>query len=321
MSELLNMYPVLNDSKIADMNYECQSLEFGYTDNYEEYPLSLEDRSGLSQNFTAKLFDPRCAWSSDTCNLIIKKRSSFGDVSMLFGQDGIAPKNASLGIALSWISTGSEHRGIIPFGEIKADDDLLTYELDYTFKNGLIKGSIILQTVIYLMKAGNRSKNEIHLANQTGTVLGILDQCEIYIDGSGSIFPISTVNEPGKPLWYVYYESMDPLQDKFEEENVEIRINIAHHNYEQLKIDTSLKESPLFLEIISSALMIIIYATKDCLDTEWENVISGQGFERGSIAEAIYYFVNKHQWDVSNPVALSKSIHLFFDKNLPEGSL
>ena len=112
-----------------------------------------------------------------------------------------------------------------------------------------------------------------------------------------------------------YNETADAMQDKFESENVEIRLNKAHPNYDALKIETSMVESPLFLEVISSALMVIVESAKESLGEDWDTVLSGTGFESGSIAEAIYYFVTRLQWDISSPAKLLASIKEFFEKS------
>ena len=158
-------------------------------------------------------------------------------------------------------------------------------------------------------------ESEKYFAQQTGTILGILEQEEFFIDGNGSVFPIAVIDAPGKALWNVYYnDTADPMQDKFESENVEIRLNKAHPNYDMLKIDSSMIESPLFIEVLSSALMVIVESVKESAGEEWENILEGTGFETGSIAEAVYYFITRLQWDVSSPSKTSASIKEFFEK-------
>lgn len=116
-------------------------------------------------------------------------------------------------------------------------------------------------------------------------------------------------------MWNVYYnDASDPMQDKFESENVEIRLNKAHPNYDALKIESSMIESPLFIEVLSSALMVIVESVKESAGEDWENILEGTGFETGSIAEAVYYFITRLQWDISSPSKTSASIKDFFEK-------
>ena len=322
MSEIFNLYPVLDDVRHSMLSYSSESPEFSYVEDYEYYPLQLEEKNETPFSFSAQLRDPRCVWYPDSHNLIIKKSCTLQNPGSLFGPEGLVARNAVIGIAINWISTKSDQRGVIPFGEITASSESCLFTVEKTFEKSLLKGSLQLQTILYLKKSGKPQDDERLLANSSGTILGTLDNCEIFIDGSGSVFPILTVHIPGKPLWWVVYdEAADPLQDAFDEENVEILLNTAHPHYSALKIGESLKDSPLFLEVISSALMIIINTARESLGSDWENVLSGHGFAHGSIAEAIYYFVSKLQWDISSSIALSNSIREFFDKNLQGGLL
>ena len=315
MSELFSPYPLLSSKHFQLLGYVADKPSFGYVENFEEFPLTLEVSNDGVTAFSGKINEPRCSWYPDTHNLKIFRSFRITSAYCLFGDGGIAPSDAVIGIALRWISSKSDERGIVPFGEITRVDAGSTYTVDYTFDRGRLKGSLKLQTILYLKDPKTPRASEAYFAQQPGTILGVLDQSEIYIDGNGSVFPVVVIDEPGKPLWDVYYnDTVDALQDKFESENVAIRLNKAHPNYDVLKIENSLIESPLFLEVLSSALMVIVEAVKDSLGEDWDNVLAGTGFESGSIAEAIYYFTTRLQWDVSSPTKLSVSIREFFEK-------
>ena len=323
MSASFNLYPVLTNEQISAAIPSPSSITFYYFDNGAEQALTLENKTDNDFNFSADLQDPRCNWYAEDYDLYMERTLRVEDSSLWFGKNGVVPENATIGIAQQWISVKTEMRGIIPMGEIHNGDKNLEFLVDHVFKQKTIKGSLVLKTIIYLKDAGSPSKDENIFCSQTGTILGEIDCCEIFIDGNGSVFPIATINDPNQPLWTVYYdESADPMQDAFDHEHVEVRLNQAHPCYDQLKIESSLKDSPLFLEVISSALMIIIDSAKESLGPDWDNVVSGsQTFEHGSIAEAISYFVTKLDWDISSPSKLAQSIHSFFDANLQGGLL
>lgn len=317
MKNTFNMYPVLTQEMIENISLRTDSFEFSYSEDYEIFPLELNEHNGTEESFSAKLHDPRCVWYPDSNNLIIRKSGVIENTEALFGPYGIAASDAVIGVAIVWSSTKSQQRGIIPCGHFVKTTRKFEFASEYRFEKSTIKGSVLLQLVIYLKKSGTLLPDEMHLNNTSGTVYGILQQCEIFIDGNGSVFPISTVNEPGKPLWWVYFDSAaDPLNDSFDEENVEIRLNRAHPSFDSLKIDLSLKESPLFIEVLSSALVLIIDSVKETLGSGWESILESQEFAHGSIAEAVYYFIHKLEWDISSPSALSRSIHTYFDKQL-----
>lgn len=322
MSTTFNMYPTLTDEMFAKLRYIPGELVLLYKEGHDHFPLALENRNGDDFAFCAELRDPRCEWYPEKYNLLLRKTFSVIDASPLFGAGGIVPASAVIGVAVRWISSKSEHRGIVCCGELVAGTTNTDFHYEQSFDRNTIKGSVLLETVLYLKSTGVITKEEQHLAQQTGTILGVLDSCEMFVDGNGSIFPVATVNDSTKPLWWVYYdEACDPLQDPFEEEYVEIRLNRAHPAFELLKIDGSLKDSPLFLEVISSALLVIVDSVKESLGEDWTAVLSGQGFANGSIAEAIHYFVVKLQWDTSSTARLAQSIRKFFDDNLKGGTL
>lgn len=323
MSDVFNMYPVLTKEKIDQAGIMLSPISCFYTDADEMLGLTVEAQTEISDNYTAQVSDPKCIWDIGLHELGVRKEIGAKDFSVWFGPDGVAAKNATLGLALQWISVKSDQRGVIPFAKVKSKDVNRSFVADTVFEKNILKGSLILQTVVYLVDAGTPSDEEAYLCTQTGTVLGTIDRCELFLEGNGSVFPIATINDPDKPLWTVYYdESADPMEDLFDKDHVEIRLNKAHPHYDQLRIESSLKESPLFLEVISSALMIIITSVKESLGTEWANVVSGQGeYNYGSIAEAVSYFITKLEWDISSATKLAQSIHSFFDNNLKGGNL
>lgn len=315
MSESFSPYPVLGDVQYTAIGYASDCPSFSYLENFEEFPLQLETTGGAFSNHNGKISDPRCTWYPSTHGLTVRKTCRMAAAYHLFGEGGIAASTAIIGIALRWISSKSDERGVVPFGTITKADSATSFNVDCVFERGTLRGSLKLQTILYLKDAGMPKESEKYFAQQTGTILGILEQEEFFIDGNGSVFPIAVIDAPGKALWNVYYnDTADPMQDKFESENVEIRLNKAHPNYDMLKIDSSMIESPLFIEVLSSALMVIVESVKESAGEEWENILEGTGFETGSIAEAVYYFITRLQWDVSSPSKTSASIKEFFEK-------
>lgn len=200
--------------------------------------LQLESTGGTFSNHNGKISDLRCSWYPSTHGLTVRKTCRLAAAYHLFGEGGIASSTATIGIALRWISSKSNERGVVPFGTITKADSAKSFDVDYVFERGTLKGSLKLQTILYLKDAGTPKESEKYFAQQTGTILGVLEQEEFFVDGNGSVFPIAVIDAPGKALWNVYYnDASDPMQDKFESENVEIRLNKAHPNYDALKIE------------------------------------------------------------------------------------
>ena len=314
MSSVLNLFPSLTKEQLVSAFPSPPVLSFAYEDTSCHH-LILEYDSDRSRN--AVLKDPRCEWLPEKHDLMITVAIDLKDIHTWFGMDCMFPEKTILGLALQWSSTKSDIRGTIPIGDINAKSSHKSYSVSHVFPKGTIKGSLSFKTIVYVKNAPKTNKVLTIPAYPSGTIIGEIYPSEIFIDGNGSLFPIVTVNEPKKPLWYVYFDCTDPCEDAFDGEHVEIRLNQSHPCYDLLQdADTSVL-SPLFLEVLSSALVVIVNSAKDAIGAEWSNAISGKlQCKPGSIAEAIYYFVNKLEWNVTDTSKLSESIHLFIDSNL-----
>lgn len=205
-------------------------------------------------------------WSADKFNLRLKRTVALKNFKKLFGADGIACKNATLGVSVIWTSPDSRQRGSKPIMEIHApaemssetqDHSFLEGELEIEFPRARLRGEIDFSIVLYISKAGTPAEDENHLANEEGFVLGEFDSFILKIDGNGSLFPVFEVYEQDQPLWYVRCDWTDPVSDLFSE-TVSININKAHKNYKYIDRTQKTFCSQLLVEVMSSALCCII---------------------------------------------------------------
>ena len=216
MSEILNLYPTLDESGVNKAGISIQQTELSYRDDNDYYPINIEVENGDDKKYIAVLKDERCVWYPETHNLIVHKAGTITHPDTLFGSNGIVAHDSVIGVAAIWSSKKSDLHGTIQYGEFSLTSKPYSFDRNYTFERSILRGSLKYKLVLYLKKSGNPYPEEMHLANQTGTVLGVLEECELYVDGSGSIFPISTVNEEGKPLWWVNFDNTaDPFTDLF----------------------------------------------------------------------------------------------------------
>ncbi len=315
MKAQFKTFPELTDADLAAVMYRGGQLECTYPADSQESPLKLEPLGEAADSGRAKLSDPRGIWSPETHGLKVSRTCEIMQPQRLFGSGGIVPLNGTLGIALRWASPGTSQCGVIPFGQISRLKPNRPFPVSHVFDPGELKGTLKLQTILYLAEAGAASPGEAFLARTPGTVLGVLDRWELILEGSGSVFPISSVANPGGPLWTVFFdESAEALTDPFSEEYVEIRLNSAHPAYPLLQIESAPMESPLFREVLASALTVIAQTARELLGDDWERVMQSQDREEekvcepGSIAEAMYYFVTRLKWDMSSPARLAGSV-------------
>ena len=169
-------------------------------------------------------------------------------------------------------------------------------------------------TILYIADPGSPKENEHHLADRNGYVLGELDNYTVRLDGSGSTFPVFEVNEPGQPLWYVRCDWIDPTTDMFSE-SVSVNINTAHKNYKYIDRTQNTFDSQLLTEIMASAISIIIEKVR-LQSAYWDQVLTNDSLETGSVGQAIYYFTDALEWDLSTPESVSLCARKFFDQRM-----
>ena len=71
----------------------------------------------------------------------------------------------------------------------------------YVFERGTLRGSLKLQTILYLKDAGTPKESEKYFAQQTGTILGVLEQEEFFVDGNGSVVRLISLAYFGKDIY------------------------------------------------------------------------------------------------------------------------
>jgi hypothetical protein len=311
MSKVLNFFPTLDDDLKAKIGFQPGPYVFSYVENGETYILEAISEG---QHASLKITDERCVWTADEYDLQLSRQFKIPNPWFLFGESGIVCNTAEIGVAVEWTSKTSNQRGVINIGSFKRNISEVSFQFTKRFNAGTLRGNLQLKTILYLKDRGYPSKSEIHFASELGTVFGNIDEWTAIIDGSGSLFPIVDRESKSSPLWWVECNWINPQIDAFEDENVCICINRAHPNFGLLGFGGGLKESPLLIEIIASAIQIIIQKVKD--DAYWNDILAGRNNENGSIGQAIQYFIHVHGWEVDSPEGLALSIREYFDRTI-----
>ena len=198
--------------------------------------------------------------------------------------------------------------------EVK-DHTFVEGEIEKEFSCAKLRGDIEFSVVLYIAEAGTPEKDETHLANEEGYVLGEFDNFILRLDGTGSLFPVFEVYEKDQPLWYVRCDWTDPLSDSFAE-SVSINLNTAHKNFKYIDRTQKTFCAQLLVEVMSAALCCIIEKIRS--EKYLEQILGNEELEQGSIGEVIRYFANTLGWDFSTPDNLSLTTRKFFDGRVSE---
>jgi hypothetical protein len=314
VSKVIALYPTIDDNLRNKLIYETGDYQFSYNNpHYKELKTQL-----LDVNKTASLIkfeDPDFIWDPEVHNFRINRRGEITNPHFLFGENGVVPYNSELAIGLIWSSKAVNIRGAKILKTFTAGTERplkIDFELDFT--KGTVKQELYLEMIVYVNRAGDERSEENHLCNTPGSIVGKLESSKIVLEGNGSVFPIVEVDEDTMPLWWVVCSWTDIQEDKFDVENVKICINKGHSNFDQVYSSNKLGNSPLFLEILGSALQTIIANAKE--SPAWDNVKNGDGLVPGSVGEAINYFINTFNWDASSPENLNRTIREYLEYSM-----
>ena len=310
MSVSISLFPVVDEVSFERLGFEAGPYMFYYTYEREERPLEVED---LGDGSSLKLVDPKGDWNPEDYGFFVRREVVIRHPHVLFGPKGVAPMGSSVGLSMLWLSRSSAVRGAAPFKiPIKNDTAAAVRNVEYEFPPGMLRGEFILTTSLFLLEGGVRSREEMHLAQYPGTILGDLDRFKIVIDGRGSMFPILEIREPSQPLWRVECNWSDPLVDAFDTDSVVIYLNASHPGYKEL-VQGDLKESYLLKEVTASALHVIIQQAQN--SEYWGDIKDGKA-EHGSIGEALHYFITTLDWNTESPEQLARSIRSYLDRGM-----
>lgn len=312
MSKDIKLFPTLSEELRNKIRFQKTKYSFFYTDKYdEEYGLIDEPIEAMSTIYYIK--DENGVWTQDDYNIGFRRRYSLRTFQCLFGPNGILSRTGRLGLAIIWTSSDSKQRGVIPVGTFSVSDQSFEADAEKLFYKAQLRGEICFTTVLYLADAGKAEDGEEHLANKNGYILGELESYTIRLDGSGSAFPIFEVSEPGQPLWYVKCDWLDPTSELLAE-CVSINLNTAHKNYKYIDRTQKYFNGQLLSEIMASAISIIVESARQ--SGFWDQIISNDNLEQGSVGQALFYFTDTLEWDLTSPESVSLSARKYFDQRM-----
>ena len=304
MSKELSLYPLINAALVEKIEYSRLNIQFKYdVEHGKEKLISITDSI---QGNEIILYDVDQVWGADKHNLKVYFDLIFNDLSPLFESSGILSNGAELGIAVEWYSRTSRQRGTINLGSVlKEDSSFVMVDNVVEFDRSSVRGSISFE-VFFFVKKGQLPlpQEESHKANSNGSILGVFDSFTVILDGQGSDFPLNDYFDSNDPLWKVVTTWTNPLDEYFND-SVTILLNRAHKNYRFISKDSKSFVPMLMDEIILNSMEIII---NKVIDSDYWEEISLNKYEEGSVAAAVFYFINTFDLDTSSGETLAYSL-------------
>ena len=139
MANDILLFPSLSDELAKKVRFQKSKFSFFYTDkNNDEHELKDEPLEALSSIICIK--DEDGEWDQDQNNFGFQRRYLLRTFQCLFGENGIACKNAILGMAIIWTSSDSKQRGVIPIGTFTNNDQIMEAVAEKTFGQAQLRG-------------------------------------------------------------------------------------------------------------------------------------------------------------------------------------
>lgn len=280
--ENLFFYPTVTNAMLEDAGCDCSKYEFSYCLEGVYHTLKAKGKN------TIKLDDKLETWKIKEDGLRIIRQVTIGYPEILKGKDGIACKDAEVGICIIWTNRTLTQMGYIMPESFVKDGKKEIYNFKHIFPSGEIDGDLTLDTVIYIKKAAlSVEADEKHLINEAGVTVGAIDSISLNFDNVYMDFPIRDVKDAAQPLWWLELNDWeDPRSDYFNEDHVCLYLNSAY-NYCP-KVGDTIKNIELLIEIISSAYLMIIRKIEEA--GYLNETLNDIELELGSISKVMYYF-------------------------------
>ena len=283
--ENLHFYSVLTDELAKEAGIIAKDYSFSYKVDGQEVPLTMKGKKTFS------LEDESESWKLENDGLHLQRTVTIEYPALLYGENGIVPSGASMGICIIWNNYSVKQIGYIFPNSTTNDEDSIIYGFDHWFLPGEMVGAVSFETILYLKTAAiDLKEGEESLINKPGVNIGTIDYIDINTSSLNMDFPVRDVNDKTKPLWWLELDWDDPRKDLFDENTVCLFLN-SYYDYCP-RIGDRIKNEELLVEIMTTVYLMIFKQIEFSGDEIIRNTIEGVGLEPGSISMMMNYFCN-----------------------------
>lgn len=313
----ISSFPILTQEQLKAIDASCEITKMSYKVSLKTSPLKFSVKDSLPQGNSYIVSDASDIWHPNDNNLDVQVSINIGNTGALFGTNGIANSNSTLGLAVLWKDKESCIQDTQIISSFTKNNKSVGTTTTISLPAGILRGVLVIEFIIYLVDAGTPIVSEGYFATEQGTILGDIAEHMLIIEGNGSVFPISETEGPIEdPLWWVEYNSEDPTIDSFTTDNFCIYINKSNPAYVCLKTHEDDYNHDMFIEILASAFQILISNFNKWVQ---ENDYSAgeDNYADGSIGRQIVYFksIFDLHYDVSSPQIMAKDIRKALQKS------
>lgn len=315
--EKMLMYPTLTTEMID--NCGLRSDKYVFTYNYQDKAFGLQQKGSS----TLKLTDPLDIWNIETEGLNFEKTVRIAYPDLLKGHNGVACKNADIGICIFWTNKKLTQTGhILPVSDVLNSQGRIC-RFSYSFPAGRISGDLELSIQMYIKKkASIVLEDEKDLINEEGVSLGEIEHTLIDLNSLYMEFPIEEYRSESEPLWWIEFsEWEDPRTiDMFTKDSFCLYLNPYYEGCPSPSTNesgNSIKNFDVLVDILAQAYFLMF---KRLSDEELKATKSDVGLTTNSICSVLHQFIEgcyeELHWESDEK--LLKSLQINIRKKLLE---
>lgn len=301
----LRFFPVLTDELIDRCGLVAEKYRFSYSINGMDTDLLAKGTS------VVKISDPLDMWKLKEDGLTVKTRVSVAYPDFLFGPEGIACRNAEIGICIIWTNHNLPQTGhILPQSDISNAAGRTCF-FEHTFLPGEIEGDLELSVCLYIRRAADEvGQDEENLMNEEGVFIGETNRIAVDFDSIYMEFPIEEYSSANEPLWWIEFSKWeDPKTvEKFTKENVCIYLNPYYAACPMT--DGNIKNVDMLIEILATAYTMIF---RKLSDEDLKATRFDTGLEANSVCSILHAFIescNTTELRFETPEMLHKTLSI-----------
>lgn len=292
-------FPQYDSEKHSDVFNLASKYSWTYDSENGRKELKFDDNGVLKE--------PDDCYGQDwNVKIQVSRTIKIADASKLYGDNGIAYANATIGLCIIWTSVASGQRGVYTMGEILNSDDEQTLELNASIPPSSLREAVDFTLSLYISKEGspeNNNEKQSIRANKKGMIIGCLDTFQLLLDGMPDFPIMNFAGGKDAPLWQVRCDWED-INDSFLD-TVAIYFNTSNDLFKYVdKTNQDKFDVQLLREILSSALLLIIAKYQES-DPNFSQLDSAQA---GSVADYVRMYINTWNVDTSSLNTISMNL-------------
>lgn len=300
-SNQISLFNKIDKKDLVSSGFQIVNKRLTYEHANESREIDLSKLEGD----TVYINEIDSLWVPTNHNLNLYIKFYFKDTTVFFGPSSATNKENKLGLAAKIYSKGSNFQEIVKLSEITSFTKSQDIEHTFNFPHSFFRDSFNIEFFIYLMDVKVKGLGQ---AQDIGTILNVepLYIFTVFVDGDGSIFPITEFREPNGPFWRLEKSWVSPEEDTFDSSNIRLAINIEHELFEQVNSGRLKTSQKLMNDIITQAMAMII---QEVLIVQNANISEADESVENSILRIVRYWVDTFEVETDSIFSITNSLN------------